>query len=99
VAEAMSCGRPVVATAVNGARETILDGPLPPAGAVVELSDLDGLLEQAARRLDDAELWSAEAAAGRQRSEAMFRPALVADRLEAAYRDAIGLRQRERTGS
>ncbi|MGH3455052.1 MAG: glycosyltransferase [Nocardioidaceae bacterium] len=99
VAEAMSCGRPVVATAVNGARETILDGPLPPAGAVVELSDMDGLVEEAARRLDDAELWSAEAAAGRRRAEAMFRPALVADRLEAAYRDAIDLRQRERTGS
>ena len=90
VAEAMSCGRPVIATAVNGARDTILGGSLPGAGAVVELTDMDGLIEQATRRLDDHELWSAEAAAGRQRAEVLFSPPQVADRLEAAYRDAIG---------
>lgn len=89
VAEAMSCGRPVVATAVNGARDTILGGSLPPAGAVVELSDMDSLIEQATRRLDDQELWAAEAAAGRERAEVLFSPPQVADRLEAAYRDAI----------
>lgn len=89
VAEAMSCGRPVVATAVNGARDTILDGSLPSAGAVVELSDMDALIEQATRRLDDQELWAAEAAAGRERAEVLFSPPQVADRLEAAYRDAI----------
>jgi glycosyltransferase involved in cell wall biosynthesis len=92
VAEAMSCGRPVVAAAVNGARDTILGGSLPAAGAVVELADMDALIEQATRRLDDHELWSAEAAAGRQRAEALFSPAQVADRLEAAYRDAINAR-------
>jgi|RhiMetdeSRZDD1v2_1073273.scaffolds.fasta_scaffold15515_3 glycosyltransferase involved in cell wall biosynthesis len=89
VAEAMSCGRPVVATAVNGARDTILGGSLPSAGAVVELSDMDALIEQATRRLDDQELWAAEATAGRERAEVLFSPPQVADRLEAAYRDAI----------
>ncbi|HEU0285703.1 MAG TPA: glycosyltransferase [Nocardioidaceae bacterium] len=89
VAEAMSCGRPVIATAVNGARDTILGGSLPTAGAVVELSDMDALIEQATRRLDDRELWAAEAAAGRERAEVLFSPPQVADRLEAAYRDAI----------
>jgi glycosyltransferase involved in cell wall biosynthesis len=96
VAEAMSCGRPVVATAVNGARDTILGGSRPGAGAVVDLADMDGLFEQATRRLDDHELWSAEATAGRQRADALFSPAQVADRLEAAYRDAIELRVSQR---
>jgi glycosyltransferase involved in cell wall biosynthesis len=89
VAEAMSCGRPVVATAVNGARDTILGGALPGAGAVVDLGDMDGLIAEAARRLDDAELRTAEAVAGRQRAEQLFSPAQVAGRLEAAYREAV----------
>jgi glycosyltransferase involved in cell wall biosynthesis len=89
VAEAMSCGRPVVATAVNGARDTILGGPLPGAGAVVDRQDMDGLIAEVARRLDDAELRAAEAAAGRQRAERLFSPAQVANRLEAAYREAV----------
>jgi glycosyltransferase involved in cell wall biosynthesis len=99
VAEAMSCGRPVVATAVNGARDTILGGSLPAAGAVVEPADMDALIEQAARRLDDHELWSAESAAGRQRAEAHFSPTQVNDRLDAAYRDAVHRSRRERTRS
>jgi glycosyltransferase involved in cell wall biosynthesis len=98
VAEAMSCGRPVVATAVNGARDTVVEGELPPAGAVVDLADMDSLVEQAARRLDDAELWSAEAAAGRERAERLFTPGQVAERLEAAYREAVHL-SHERTGA
>jgi glycosyltransferase involved in cell wall biosynthesis len=89
IAEAMACGRPVIATAINGARDTILGGPLPPAGAVVELGDMEGLIEQATRRLEDADLWAAECTAGRQRAEQLFSPAQVADRLEAAYREAI----------
>jgi glycosyltransferase involved in cell wall biosynthesis len=92
VAEAMSCGRPVVATAVNGARDTILGGPLPAAGAVVELDDMDGLIKEAAYRLDDSEHWAAEAAAGRERAERLFSPVQVADRLEASYREAIARR-------
>lgn len=93
VAEAMSCGRPVVATAVNGARDTILDGPLPAAGAVVEVGDMDRLVAEATRRLEDADLWAAEAAAGRQRAEQLFSPGQVADRLEAAYREAVARRR------
>jgi glycosyltransferase involved in cell wall biosynthesis len=97
VAEAMSCGRPVVATAVNGARDTILSGPLPAAGAVVDLPDMDGLIAAVSRRLDDVELRTAEAVAGRQRAEQLFSPAQVAARLEAAYREAVARRQSERT--
>jgi glycosyltransferase involved in cell wall biosynthesis len=93
VAEAMSCGRPVVATAVNGAYDTILEGPLPAAGAVVEHGAMDALIAEAARRLDDPDLWAAESAAGRERAEQLFSPARVADRLEAAYREAVGARR------
>jgi glycosyltransferase involved in cell wall biosynthesis len=101
IAEAMACGRPVISTAINGARDTILGGSLPPAGAVVELGDMEGLIEQAARRLEDADLWAAECSASRERAEQAFSPAQVADRLEAAYREAIARHTRhqpERTG-
>jgi glycosyltransferase involved in cell wall biosynthesis len=90
-AEAMACGRPVIATAFNGAVETILDGPqpaLPAAGTVVPLGDTDALVRAAALRLEDGSLRDREGSAGRQRAEARFAPQAVAARLEAAYRDA-----------
>jgi glycosyltransferase involved in cell wall biosynthesis len=94
VAEAMSCGVPVVATAVNGTRETLLDPPGEPSGSVVPLGDMSGLLREAERRLDDAELASRDAVVGRERAEDRFRPALVGQRLESAYREAIEHRRR-----
>lgn len=96
VAEAMATGLPVVATAVDGAMSTIVAGPAPAAGAVVADGDMRSLLDEALRRLDDPALRAAESAAGRFRSEEMFRPDVVAGRLESAYRDAIASRkQRE----
>lgn len=89
VAEAMACACPVVATAVNGTAATVVDGPLPAAGAVVPLGDMRALVEQAERRLADPGLRRREASVARQRAEACFRPDLVADRLDEAYRDAI----------
>lgn len=88
VAEAMACGRPVVATAVNGATETVLDGPLPPAGAVVPVGDMHALLEETSRRLDDASLCRTEGLVGRERAVELFRPEEVARRLEMAYHQA-----------
>ncbi len=93
VAEAMSCGVPVVATAVNGARETLLDPPGEPCGAVVPLGDMAGLLHEAGRRLDDPTLSRRDATVGRERAEDRFRPALVGQRLESAYREAIDHRR------
>lgn len=92
VAEAMACGRPVVVTAVNGARAAVLDGPWPPAGAVVALDDMDALVAQASLRLSDPELGEAEGTAGRKRAESLFSPPLVAERLELAYRAAVSQR-------
>ena len=89
VAEAMACGRPVVATAVNGAEATIIDGALPAAGAVVPLGDMDALIHEATRRLEDEVLSIDEGTSGRLRAEQSFRAGLVAGRLERAYRQAI----------
>ena len=97
VAEALSTGLPVVSTAVNGARATIEDPgtlgakDLPPAGAVVPLGDMAVLLEEAERRLTDPVLRRRESDAALERAATLFVPALVAQRLEAAYRHAIAI--------
>jgi glycosyltransferase involved in cell wall biosynthesis len=89
VAEAMACGVPVVATAVNGVREAVVDGPLGAAGAVVPVGDMEALLDEAAKRLADPALRRTEGACGRMRAEEGFRADRVATRLEQAYRAAI----------
>ena len=95
VAEAMASGLPVVATDVDGARETLTSGDIPAAGAVVGLADMRSLLSAAGERLADRELWKRESMAGRQRAETMFRPEVIANRLEAAYREAIAIVERD----
>ncbi|CAN5138779.1 glycosyltransferase [soil metagenome] len=92
VAEALACGRPVVAGGVNGAAEAVADPPLPPAGAVVPRGDMDSLLDEAARRLRDPALWEAESAQARCRAEQQYTPAAVVDRLELAYAGAADRR-------
>jgi hypothetical protein len=52
---------------------------------------MTGLLEEAERRLRDDDLRRREAVAARERAAALFVPAEVAARLEAAYRHAVGL--------
>jgi len=89
VAEAMACGVPVVATAVNGVREAVIDGPLGAAGAVVPIGNMDALLDEAAKRLTDPALRQTEGACGRVRAEEEFRTDRLAARLEEAYRAAI----------
>lgn len=93
VPEALACGRPVVATAVNGVQEELLDGPYPPAGAVVPLGDMAALLREAGRRLRDRPLRDAEGMAGRTRALALFDARVVVDRLDAAYARAIAVRR------
>lgn len=89
VAEAMSVGLPVVATAVDGAREVLVDGQEPPAGAVVETSDMAGLIHELSMRLDDPELHERESQAGPLRAVERFAPEAVTRRLVSAYREAI----------
>lgn len=88
-AEALSSGRPVIATRANGVAEAVVDGPLPSAGAVVPIGDMEALLAACEARLNDADMWEAESAHARQRAETMFRPEAVVDRLDDAYRKAV----------
>lgn len=88
VPEALACGRPVIATDVNGAREGVTDGPHPAAGAVVPLGDMDRLLAECRRRLADGRLAAEEGRVARERAVEMFETKTVVDRLDRAYRQA-----------
>lgn len=92
VPEAMACGRAVVATRVNGVAEQVIDGPSPPAGAIVALGAMEPLLREARRRLADPQLARAEGLAARERAVDMFETKTVVDRLDAAYQQARGRR-------
>lgn len=88
IAEAMSCGRPVVATRANGVAEAVGEDPASSGGAVVPLGAMDLLLEECARRLDDPNLWNQEAQQARKRAVDRFSADNVADRLDGAYLEA-----------
>ncbi len=89
VAEAMACGRPAVATSVNGVAETVVGKPWPPGGSVVPVGDMVGLLRESATLLADADLRAERGAAARVRALEQFTPGVVVDRLDCAYREAI----------
>ncbi|MGI8692970.1 MAG: glycosyltransferase [Geodermatophilaceae bacterium] len=89
IAEAMSCGRPVVATRANGVAEVVGVDPAVAGGAVVPLGDMDRLLEECTRRLDDPDLWEREAKQARRRAVAQFTPCHVVDQLDLAYNEAL----------
>lgn len=88
IAEAMSCGRPVVATRANGVSEVVGQDADVAGGAVVPLGAMDLLLEECSRRLDDPDLWDSEAKQARRRAEAQFTPCHVVDQLDLAYDEA-----------
>lgn len=70
--EGMACGRSTVATQVAGAREALLGGGLPPAGAVVPTGAVDAVVEAVVLRLRDRRLTAAEGRAARTRAEHRF---------------------------
>lgn len=89
VAEAMACGRPVVATAVNGTTEVVTGGAAPPAGYIVPVGDMDALLTAVERVLAAPSTAAAMASAGRDRALDLFSARAVTDRLYRAYAGAI----------
>lgn len=88
IAEAMSCGRPVVATRANGVADAVGEVPGEAGGAVVGLGAMDELLRECSRRLNDPQLWEAESKQGRRRAEQRFTPSAVVDQLDLAYVEA-----------
>lgn len=88
VAEAMACGRPVVATRVNGVDMAVADGPLAAGGVVAAAGDMKTLLAESHRLLVDAELRASYGRDGRARVVSLFTPEQVVDRLDGAYQQA-----------
>ena len=88
VAEAMACGRPVIATEVGGMSE--LMGPDGQAGVLVPPGDVDALAEAVGRCAADWRLRARLGAAGRRRIEACFPVSAMVEGYERALLAAVG---------
>jgi len=84
--EAMACETPVVASAVGGILEVVVDGE---TGILVPPAKPDALAAALTRLLNDPEARRRMGQAGRKRVEAHFSWASVAERTERVYADAI----------
>ncbi len=86
VCEAMACGLPVVATAVDGTPEIVDDGV---TGLLVQPHDAGGLATALATVLDDPALRERMGAEALRRSEAEYTWAANARRMEQVYAEVI----------
>ncbi len=86
VGEAMALGRPVVATAVGGMAEVVVDGE---TGRLVPPGDPVALAHALAEVLDDPARAAAWGEAGRRKAEAEFSMQAIADAIEAVYREVL----------
>jgi glycosyltransferase involved in cell wall biosynthesis len=84
--EAMAHGRPVVATAVGGLAEAVLDGE---TGLLVPPGDVPALRAALERLLGDAELRTRLGAAGRDRARERYSRDVAATATLAAYEAAL----------
>ncbi len=87
VLEAMACGVPVVASAVGGIPELVVDGE---TGLVVEPGDPEALAAAIARVIDDSELRRRLAAAGHARASRLFDPERWRQEHVNLYRHLLG---------
>jgi glycosyltransferase involved in cell wall biosynthesis len=85
--EAMSCGLPIVATAVGGTPEAVTDGL---TGRVVPHGDEPALAHALHELMSDSEAREAMGSAGRTRYEARFRLERMVDETAALYRELLG---------
>src|SRR6266436_5975577 len=84
--ESMACETPVVASAVGGILEVVVDGE---TGLLVEPGRPDALAAALTRVLENPALGRSMGRAGRRRVEERFTWARVAERTEQVYADAI----------
>jgi len=95
VVEAMACGLPVLATAVAGVPEAVIDGE---TGSLVDPDDFDAFVSALRRLATDAALRGRYGAAAVARSRALFSIEANADAISAIYRQVTeprGARPRE----
>lgn len=85
-AEAMACGRPVVATAVGGLREVVEDGV---TGLLVPPRDPAALADAVIALLQDRRKAAGLAAAARPRAEALFGLRKHAEAAQALYAEVL----------
>ncbi|MFO1500927.1 MAG: N-acetyl-alpha-D-glucosaminyl L-malate synthase BshA [Verrucomicrobiota bacterium] len=83
ILEAMSFGRPSVATRVGGIPEVMEDKV---TGLMVAPGDVDGLVRAVEALLHDAERRATQGAAARDRARMHFAPGVIVPRYEALYR-------------
>lgn len=87
--EAMAAERPIVATAIGGTDEAILDGE---TGVLVPPGDPAALARALRELLGDPSRASRLARAGRTRVETLFSVAPMVERVTAVYDELVGLR-------
>lgn len=91
--EGMACGLPVVATAVGGVTDIVVDGV---TGYLVDPGDIDPFTERLQHLADSAELRSKMGAAARERAESRFSLDLMAASFTGLYRELAATRHRGR---
>jgi N-acetyl-alpha-D-glucosaminyl L-malate synthase BshA len=85
--EGLSCGVPVIATAVGGVPEVVEDGK---SGFLLPVGDVGGMADAALALLTNATRYGEFRAAARRRAVEHFDTAQIVPHYEAYYRDIIG---------
>lgn len=84
ILEAMSMGKPIVATDIRGCREAIVHEE---TGLIISPQNSEKLAEALSKLLSNPDLRQAYGKAGRKRVEAEYDERIVFERLQTAYKD------------
>jgi len=90
ILEAMACGKPIVATPVNGVPEAVVDGR---TGILVTPGDDEALAEALIRLFDQPDLARRMGGEGRQRAETHFSLDRFVRNIEDLYDDVLTPRE------